>query len=89
MTTCKLCTLYDSKDPIHREADFAIMHCAKCDGTLLVFRQHGKGVVGMRSKLAAEARAKEIFGARYMYLNTHPKLGDKHEHWHVVARREG
>jgi hypothetical protein len=27
-----------------------------------------------------------LFGVRYLYLNTHPKLGDKHAHWHVVVK---
>ena len=89
MTTCKLCQICESEPATHRGAEFAIMPCAKCGGTLLVFKQHGKGAVSVRTKLAAEAKAKELFGERYMYLNTYPKLGDKHAHWHVVAKREG
>ena len=87
---CQLCINGNAENVYYRDERIVIMDCPICKGSaiLLVFLRHGQGAIPTLWKKHADAKAREVFEDRYLYLRTFQDHGQSHEAWHVMVRGE-
>ena len=87
MPKCPLCDPIERKtDWLYSDDEFHILICETCKTPMIVFRRHGVDSVPLSWKLHAEAKAKELFGDRYLYLRTFQRSIANHLHWHIIVK---